>query len=460
MFFFDWLSMYFWFFTLCFLYVPFGKEFSALVRKALGPFWSWDVSNDTFDLNEAFITPLVVTQLLNFLIETAVPYAMSRIVYNKRKRAAAAKLKAQLRTEMTNASISQSLSKRYAAALDPNYQDSVYTEASLTNINSPLLDVSVSVKDKKKKASLDAAQLANELTSVFRQHCPPTILTNKSSDLGEASDSDEEVSDDDEITRERADATAKAGLAEVKESSHSDTADPSLYQRRKQSKQDKQEEKSQSSRQAKEEKEKQRMARRKASITVAAVPSCGDKQQSYLDVVFKSDQSEYSTYHDYNDMLMQYGYVTMFSVVWPWIPLCALLNNMIEIRGDAFVCFYSHRRSVPRKATTIGKWENCIFFVNCASLVVNVGLICLSTGNLEWFLPYCHNTKTSRMGPDFECLKDNFGTRFAYGAVFEHVGVAIAFFIMSRISSRPSWVTDRMGNLRSAAAQQLAHKLS
>lgn len=42
---------------------------------------------------------------------------------------------------------------------------------------------------------------------------------------------------------------------------------------------------------------------------------------------------EYSgTYQDINEMVVQFGYVTLFAVAFPLAPLCALINNLIEIR--------------------------------------------------------------------------------------------------------------------------------
>ena len=50
------------------------------------------------------------------------------------------------------------------------------------------------------------------------------------------------------------------------------------------------------------------------------------------------------TFEDFLEMFIQFGYVTLFSSAYPLAGLCALLNNMIEIRGDAFKLCFVHRR--------------------------------------------------------------------------------------------------------------------
>ena len=38
---------------------------------------------------------------------------------------------------------------------------------------------------------------------------------------------------------------------------------------------------------------------------------------------------------DYAEMVTQFGYVALWSLVWPLAPLFAFVNNYIELRSDA-----------------------------------------------------------------------------------------------------------------------------
>ena len=49
------------------------------------------------------------------------------------------------------------------------------------------------------------------------------------------------------------------------------------------------------------------------------------------------------------EMFIQFGYVTLFSSAYPLAGLCALLNNMIEIRSDAFKLCFIHQRPFPER---------------------------------------------------------------------------------------------------------------
>ena len=44
--------------------------------------------------------------------------------------------------------------------------------------------------------------------------------------------------------------------------------------------------------------------------------------------------SQYDVDEDYLELLLQYGYVTMFAAVFPIAPLLALLNNVFETNVD------------------------------------------------------------------------------------------------------------------------------
>ncbi|KAI8375588.1 calcium-activated chloride channel-domain-containing protein [Choanephora cucurbitarum] len=70
----------------------------------------------------------------------------------------------------------------------------------------------------------------------------------------------------------------------------------------------------------------------------------------------ETEMEEYNIYTDYVEMVVQFGYVSMFSTVWPLTALCSMLNNWVELRGDAIkLCKYT-RRPIPHRAESIGPW--------------------------------------------------------------------------------------------------------
>ena len=61
-------------------------------------------------------------------------------------------------------------------------------------------------------------------------------------------------------------------------------------------------------------------------------------------------------------MVIQFGYVTLFSSAFPLAALCALVNNVIEIRSDAFKLCITHQRPFGQQVENIGIWQVGPFF--------------------------------------------------------------------------------------------------
>ncbi|WAQ98833.1 ANO8-like protein [Mya arenaria] len=92
------------------------------------------------------------------------------------------------------------------------------------------------------------------------------------------------------------------------------------------------------------------------------------------------------TFDDYLEMFIQYGYVILFSSAFPLAALCAFLNNVIEIRSDAFkLCVY-HQRPFGRRVHNIGIWQNAIVVMGVVAVMVNCALIGVS-GQLDRMVP-------------------------------------------------------------------------
>lgn len=56
-------------------------------------------------------------------------------------------------------------------------------------------------------------------------------------------------------------------------------------------------------------------------------------------------------------MFIQFGYVSMFTGIFPLAGLLAFMNNVIEIRGDAYKLSTSYQRPFGQFANSIGIWQ-------------------------------------------------------------------------------------------------------
>merc|ERR1719410_1301200 len=101
------------------------------------------------------------------------------------------------------------------------------------------------------------------------------------------------------------------------------------------------------------------------------------RQVSQVEVEGSTPQYE-GTFDDYLEMFIQFGYVTLFSSAYPLAGLCALLNNMIEIRSDAFKLCFIHQRPFPERVQNIGCWQTAMEIMGVIGVIVNCALIGLS----------------------------------------------------------------------------------
>lgn len=56
-------------------------------------------------------------------------------------------------------------------------------------------------------------------------------------------------------------------------------------------------------------------------------------------------------------MFIQLGYVVLFSSAFPLAALCALVNNLVEIRSDAFKLCFIFQRPFGQRVPNIGTWQ-------------------------------------------------------------------------------------------------------
>jgi anoctamin-8 len=99
------------------------------------------------------------------------------------------------------------------------------------------------------------------------------------------------------------------------------------------------------------------------------------------------------TFYDHFEMIVQMGYVVLFSSAFPLAGLCALANNLLEIRSDAFKLAHVHQRPFGQRVANIGTWQNALGLLGLAAVIVNCALIGLS-GQVSRLWPGLTQTQT------------------------------------------------------------------
>ncbi|CAL1295181.1 unnamed protein product [Larinioides sclopetarius] len=86
-------------------------------------------------------------------------------------------------------------------------------------------------------------------------------------------------------------------------------------------------------------------------------------------------------FFEYLEMILQFGFVTIFVAAFPLAPLFALLNNIFEIRLDAHKLVFSHRRPVGVRVQNIGIWYRILDSIGKLAVLTN-GIIIAFTSDM------------------------------------------------------------------------------
>ena len=97
-------------------------------------------------------------------------------------------------------------------------------------------------------------------------------------------------------------------------------------------------------------------------------------------------KTDYDLNADYLEIVIQYGYVTMFVVAFPLAPALALLNNIFESRVDLFK-LTECRRPALQQRSNIGSWQYCMEFISFLAVITNCYLIVMVSTHFEMIVP-------------------------------------------------------------------------
>jgi hypothetical protein len=112
--------------------------------------------------------------------------------------------------------------------------------------------------------------------------------------------------------------------------------------------------------------------------------------KSNIDVVEKqAHQPDYNinrhvsgTFTDYSELVIQFGYVTLFAPAFPLAPIIAVLSNVIEHRNDGWKILLSCRKSDYHGAQDIGTWFHIFRFLALVSVITNMLVIGFTSNQL------------------------------------------------------------------------------
>ncbi|XP_051999730.1 anoctamin-10 isoform X1 [Xyrauchen texanus] len=106
----------------------------------------------------------------------------------------------------------------------------------------------------------------------------------------------------------------------------------------------------------------------------------GDKELPLLEQVqLETDMNTYlGTFDDYLEQFLLFGYVSLFSCVYPLAAVLVVLNNITEVYSDAFKMCHVFKRPFTEPASDIGVWQLAFETMSIIAVVTNCALIGLS----------------------------------------------------------------------------------
>jgi len=137
----------------------------------------------------------------------------------------------------------------------------------------------------------------------------------------------------------------------------------------------------------------------------------------------ESEKPRYEcTFEDYLEMFIQMGYVILFSAAYPLAGVWAFLNNVVEIRSDAFKLVNGIQRPFIKRVADIGFWQDAFEVLSVISIIVNCGLIGVRGQIGRWF-------------PSFGVVES-----MLFIILLEHIFLAMKYIITRAIPDVPYWV--------------------
>lgn len=97
----------------------------------------------------------------------------------------------------------------------------------------------------------------------------------------------------------------------------------------------------------------------------------------------EAEADDYSVQDDILEMGVQFGYLAMFGVAWPLVPLGFLLNNWLELRGDFFKLSLECKRPPPIRADSIGPSLQGLEFLTWLGTLSTAAIVYLYRNGME-----------------------------------------------------------------------------
>ncbi|KAF0688067.1 Aste57867_20291 [Aphanomyces stellatus] len=458
---FNWVGYFYWFFLLAFLYTPYGESVQAYIRDHIDTN-AWLTGNGRFkfsrywisgllSMDTAFVTPLIVTQALNLVINTFVPFLLRRAVIRARdtylvgKDQLSLKLKNGFKLHLQTAvnlthnavSLTQNATQHAAGNVLRNSKKALRAlRASIQDLGGSTL----ALPEVDKASSGDATTSNDLLTEMEKEELAQHLAEKKpirAADVESAIDAlfanlsshhsrmhqiCADVKRDELDTHQLTRYDDDIGASIIRTDSY-DWIDRVT--------QDIEHNKNNESIWEDTLQKGASRGKGKPAFRLRLIKEwrCRNYIYNADRVMEESSMPVYSTQGDLLHMAIQFSYVIMFSVIWPFCSLCAYCNNTVASRFDAIKMVIDCKRAVPRRMIGIGPWFGAFMFETLVAIMVVPLIFVYVTGQMDAF--ECTISDVD-YGPVDHCFPIIY--RLLAFCLLENLGIGICFFVYLRKS--------------------------
>lgn len=140
------------------------------------------------------------------------------------------------------------------------------------------------------------------------------------------------------------------------------------------------------------------------------------------------DKDEVELFDDYLEMVMTFGYITLFAAAFPFGSTLTCLFIYLETKSDVFKLETVARRPFVRKCHDIGTWEFALDLLAFMSIFTNIVLACYASDQIDYVLPWLKE------------LRESSATSIVTIFGIEHFMITIVLLIRFYLDSDPSWI--------------------
>eukprot|EP01046_Picozoa_sp_COSAG06_P023917 COSAG06_NODE_1921_length_8062_cov_113.020846_9_plen_366_part_00 len=145
-----------------------------------------------------------------------------------------------------------------------------------------------------------------------------------------------------------------------------------------------------------------------------------------------------SVFKDYATMATQFGYITLFGVAFPLAPAMCMINNLIEIRSDAYKLVKVHRRPPIETREDIGSWQLAFETIAVVAVITSACLIGFVGSQLQTEL----ETTASYDEIPSAVVRFEDHRLWVVTVITEHAVLALRFLLQAMVPSTPRWVAQ------------------